>query len=127
MENTDKRMKNLRPQNTRTPEERRKVAAMGGKASAKKRKERKTIADALRQVLDEPTEKGGKMTRLEEISVRVVKNLYDRADVRDLKALAEILGEMEQKVVTDGTIKIEELPKGFTKEQAKDFIASMNK
>lgn len=100
---------------------------MGGKASAMKRRERKTLADALRKVLDEPTEKGSRVTKMDAIAIKSVKALYDKPTMKGLKILAEILGEMEQKVVTDGTIKIEELPKGLTKEQAKDFIASMNK
>lgn len=102
MESTDKRMNNLRPQNTRTPEERKKVASMGGKASARNRRERKTLADALRKVLDEPTEKGSRVTKMDAIAIKSVKALYDKPTMKGLKILAEILGEMEHKITASG-------------------------
>lgn len=92
---------NLKPQNTRTAEERKRIASMGGKASARKRRERKTIADALRSVLDEPLAKGSRQTRLDGISIKVVKKLFDNPDIRDMKVLAEILGEIKQTLTTD--------------------------
>jgi len=58
---------------------------------------RKTIADALRQVLDEPANTEG-VTRREAIIAKVVKRLYDDGDIRDLETLSKLLGEYEQKV-----------------------------
>ena len=51
---------NLKPNSERTPKERVELARKAGKASGKKRRERKTIADALRKVLDEPITKGSR-------------------------------------------------------------------
>lgn len=93
---------NLKPQNTRTPEERKRIAAMGGKASGRRKRERKSIAEALRKVLDEPIAKGSRQTKLDGISIKVIKNLFDNPDIRDLKVLAEILGEIKQTLTTDG-------------------------
>lgn len=93
---------NLVTQRERTPEERRRIASMGGKASGKKRRERKTIANALRAVMDEPIAKGEKKTKLEAIAVKVVKKLFDNPDIRDLKVLAEILGEVKQNIEANG-------------------------
>lgn len=87
---------NLKPNTERTPREREELARKAGKASGKKRRERKTIAEALRKILDEPIAKGSRQTRLGGISMKVIKKLYDDPDIRDLKTLAEILGELKQ-------------------------------
>ena len=75
---------------------------MGGKASAMKRRERKTLADALRKVLNEPTEKGSRVTKMDAIAIKSVKALYDKPTMKGLKILAEILGEMEHKITASG-------------------------
>ena len=93
---------NLKPQNTRTPEERKRIAAMGGKASGHRKRERKTIADALRKVLDEPIAKGSRQTKLDGISIKAIKKLFDNPDIRDVKVLAEILGEIKHTLTSDG-------------------------
>lgn len=87
---------NLKPNTERTPRERVELARKAGKASGKKRRERKTIAEALRKILDEPIAKGSRQTKLGGISMKVIKKLYDDPDIRDLKVLAEILGELKQ-------------------------------
>lgn len=46
---------NLRPMNTRTKEEQRKIATMGGKASGKARAMRKTFKEAINDQLDKAT------------------------------------------------------------------------
>ena len=46
--------KNLKPQNTRTKEEQREIARLGGKASGKVRREKSTIAKMLKQWADSP-------------------------------------------------------------------------
>lgn len=95
-------MQNLKPNSERTPEERRELARKAGKASGRKRKERKTIADALRKVLDEPLAKGSKQTRLDGIAIKAIKDLYDNPSVKKLKTLAEILGEFTQTIDAAG-------------------------
>ena len=93
---------NLKANSERTPKERVELARKAGKASGKKRRERKTIADALRKVLDEPITKGSRQTRLDGISIKVVKKMFDDPDIRDMKILAEIFGEIKQTLTTDG-------------------------
>ena len=93
---------NLKANSERTPSERIELARKAGKASGRRRRERKTIADALRKVLDEPITKGSRQTRLDGISIKVVKKMFDDPDIRDMKVLAEILGEIKQTLTTDG-------------------------
>lgn len=93
---------NLKPFGTLAEDVQRKIRSKGGKARAKKMKERKTIADALRKVLDEPIAKGSRQTKLDGISIKAIKKLFDNPDIRDVKVLAEILGEIKQTLTTDG-------------------------
>ena len=93
---------NLKPNSERTPKERVELARKAGKASGKKRRERKTIADALRKVLDEPIAKGSRQTRLDGISIKVIKKMFENPDIRDMKCLAEILGELKQTINAEG-------------------------
>ena len=93
---------NLKPNTERTPKERVELARKAGKASGKKRRERKTIADALRKVLDEPIAKGSRQTRLDGISIKVIKKMFENPDIRDMKRLAEILGELKQTINAEG-------------------------
>lgn len=104
---------NLIPVNLRAKDEQREIRSKGGKARAKKMKERKTIAEALKAVLDEPIAKGSRTTKLEGISMKVVKKLFDDPDIRDVKVLAEILGEIKQTINTEGmTLNITATDKG---------------
>lgn len=93
---------NLIPFGTLAEDVQREIQSKGGKARAKKMKERKSIAEALRKVLDEPLAKGSRQTRLDGISIKVVKKLFDNPDIRDMKVLAEILGEIKQTLTADG-------------------------
>lgn len=89
---------NIIPNSERTPQERQEIARAGGIASGKARRERKSIADALRLVLEERAAPGSDATRLDAIVAKVVKNLYDTGDIRDLKTLADLLGESVQNI-----------------------------
>ena len=93
---------NLRPFETLAEDVQREIRSKGGKARAKKIKERKTIADALRKVLDEPLAKGSRMTRLDGISAKALKQMYDNPRMKDIKILAEILGELTQNIKAEG-------------------------
>lgn len=93
---------NLKPFGTLAEDVQRDIRSKGGKARAKKMKERKTIAEALRKILDEPIAKGSRQTKLDGISIKVIKKLFDDPDIRDLKALAEILGELKQTINAEG-------------------------
>ena len=77
----------------------------GGIASAAAKKERRTLADTLRVVLEEKANDAG-LTRREAIVAKVVKRLYDEGDIRDLKILADVLGESEQTINLKGVAPI---------------------
>lgn len=93
---------NLKANSERTPSERIELARKAGKASGRRRRERKSIADALRKVLDEPIAKGSRQTRLDGISIKVIKKMFEDPDIRDMKCLAEILGELKQTINAEG-------------------------
>ena len=80
-------------------------AKRGGIASGKARRERKTLADTLRVVLEEKANDAG-LTRREANVAKVVKRLYDEGDIRDLKILADVLGESEQTINLKGVAPI---------------------
>ena len=86
--------------NLRTPttDEARQIGRKGGVASGRSRRKRKLIADALRKVLDEPMAHGTKQTKLEGIAIKTIKKLFDDPDIRDVKVLAEVLGELKQTI-----------------------------
>lgn len=93
---------NLRPSEYKLSQE---EAKRGGIASGKARRERKTLADTLRVVLEEKANDAG-LTRREAIVAKVVKRLYDEGDIRDLKILADVLGESEQTINLKGVAPI---------------------
>lgn len=92
--------KYLKPVNTLPPDEARKIRSMGGKARAEKLRERKTLAESIRMVLDERTPEG--MTKQEAIVAKCLANVYKSGDIRDIKVLAEILGEIKQTFSAEG-------------------------
>ena len=64
----------------------------GGIKSGETRRYNKSIADALRAILAEKID--GDVDKLDAITAKVVKKMFDNPDIRDLKVLAEILGEL---------------------------------
>lgn len=78
---------------------------------------RKTLASALRQVLDEKVSKDSEMTKLDAITIKAVKRLFEDPRIQDIKVLQEVLGESVTKVdLSSGeeALKIE-VSKGETK------------
>ena len=94
---------NLQP--VRSKEEAKERGRAGGIASGKARREQKTIADALRKVLEEPANETG-LTKREAIVARVIHRLRDKGDVYQLKVLADILGESEETINVKGVAPI---------------------
>lgn len=70
------------------------IRSMGGKARSAKIRERNTIADALRAVLAEQVP-NSEMTKQEFIIAKALTNLAHDPQLRDIKILAEILGELK--------------------------------
>lgn len=85
---------NLTAPPIRTSEEAARIGRLGGLASGESRRRKKTIAEALRKVLDEPVGEGG-ATRLDAITRNALQNLYKAPSMKGLKILAEILGELD--------------------------------
>lgn len=97
---------NLIPNSERTAKERQEIARKGGIASGEARREKKTLANALRVVLEERVGEGSDLTKREAIVAKVVKRLYDDGDIRDLKILADVLGESVQTIDLKGVAPI---------------------
>jgi hypothetical protein len=64
-------IENLKPQNMRTKEEQRKIAAMGGRASQKKQKEKKLMSDIYSDILAEQIS-GEKGIKLKDVVNRIL-------------------------------------------------------
>ena len=106
---------NLIDLRTRATEEQREIRSKGGKARAAQARERKTIASVLRMVLDEKTPEG--MTKQEALISKCITKVYKNGDIRDLKVIAELLGEVRQVIDAQGiTLNI------IASEQGKDNI-----
>lgn len=90
--------------NLRVPssEEAREYGKRGGIASGEARKARKTIAQALREVLAEELPSNPNMTKLDGIVGKTLESMYKKPSAKALKVLAEILGEMQINVHHEG-------------------------
>ena len=87
----------------------REIARKGGLARQEQAREERIIAKALRKVLDEPTDGGN--TRMDIIANNVLGRLASVGDIRDLKTLAELLGEYVDKRELTGKDGADLLPK----------------
>ena len=85
--------KDLKPLNTRTKDEQKQIATMGGKASGKARREKKLLKDTLEMLLELKDKKG--ITGQDKICLA----LYKRACGGDTKAFEVIRDTTGQKPV----------------------------
>lgn len=95
---------NLIPTNKRSKEEARAISSKGGINSGISRRQKKTIADCLRKVLDEEIilDNGDTITRKEAITAKIIQKMFKDPDIRDLKTLSELLGEFAEKMEIKG-------------------------
>lgn len=93
---------NLVPLNKRPKSEQREIQRQGGIANGAQRRERKTIAETLRKVLDETLPGDPSKTRREAIVEAIAGRTFKGGKAADLKILAEVLGEQVQKVEHTG-------------------------
>lgn len=86
--------KNLRPFNTLTESEQRRIRRKGGKASGAKRRQLKTLAEELRALLsvDIVSLKGRKMNTQTAISTALI-NAAIHGDVKAFNAIRDTLGQ----------------------------------
>lgn len=87
---------NLKPMNTRTKEEQKKIARMGGLASGKARAEYKDMRDSLREILTP------------EKSDKIMQMLEKKIEAGNLKAL-EIALKMMGSDISKGKEKLEQV------------------
>ena len=81
--------KNLKPQNTRTKSERRRIAALGGKKSGEARREKKKLREILEMLLERPE---GDCTTAEAISVALINKALS-GDVKAYETVRDTIGE----------------------------------
>lgn len=88
---------NLKPFSERTESEQREIRSKGGKASGEARRAKKTLADAIRAVLDEELP-GTNLTRREAIVVKTLERVYKNGKMDDLVKIAQLTGELQQNI-----------------------------
>lgn len=88
---------NLKPFSERTESEQREIRSKGGKASGEARRAKKTLADAIRAVLDEELP-GTNLTRREAIVVKTLERVYKTGKMDDLVKIAQLTGELQQNI-----------------------------
>lgn len=88
---------NLKPFSERSKEEARDMGRKGGKASGEARRAKKTLADAIRAVLDEELP-GTNLTRREAIVVKTLERVYKSGKMDDLVKIAQLTGELQQNI-----------------------------
>ena len=91
---------NLVRNEDRTPEQRKANASKGGIASGKARRKRRELREMLLQELYARIP-GSTMNKAEYIIARVIKELADHPNMKDLRTAFELVGELEQKVTID--------------------------
>lgn len=88
---------NLKPFSERTESEQREIRSKGGKASGEARRAKKTLADAIRAVLDEELP-GTNLTRREAIVIKTLERVYKNGKMDDLVKIAQLTGELQQNI-----------------------------
>lgn len=81
--------KNLKPQNTRTKSEQRRIAAIGGKKSGEARREKRRLREILEMLLERPE---GDCTTAEAISVALINKALS-GDVKAYETVRDTIGE----------------------------------
>lgn len=93
--------KNLRPFGTLTESEQREIRSKGGKASGKKRRERKLMAELLREALSQEVKTRAGETITHEVGV--IRGLILKAEAGDPRAIAlvlKMLGQMPKEQIS---------------------------
>ena len=94
--------KDLKPLNTRTKEEQKRIATMGGKASGEARREKKLLKDTLQALLELKDKKG--ITGQEQICLA----LFKKAKTGDTKAF-EVIRDTTGQIIQQ-KVQVENIP-----------------
>lgn len=101
--------KNLIPNSERTPEERKKIAAAGGRASGVSRRRKKSLKATMRAILDLPVTSQEDYARLSEIGISLEEydnqtlmlvGLFQAAAAGSVKAVHEIRSILQEQTET---------------------------
>lgn len=85
---------NLKPQNMRSPEERKAVASAGGKASGESRRRAKKFKEYIRQALNtEVTNKKGETALMKDAMAQQLLNQAMKGSLNAMKMVLELIGE----------------------------------
>lgn len=98
-------VKGLTIGNRFTKEDAKEIGRKGGLALGEANKRRRLLKEELREILDEETTKGSGITKMQAVIQNVLKNTLSKGTVKDLKIIAEVLGEMEINVNLNQTEK----------------------
>ena len=115
MANKHPNMENLKPQNTRTPEERKIIASMGGKAKIKKDRQLRTWKEIANIMLStSASDKNKELLKKynmigddADINAMIIYNLITQAlkgDINAIKELKEITGNKEAETININNI-----------------------
>ena len=77
----------------------------GGLTFGRNSERRRLLKEELRDILDEETTKGSGITKMQAVIQNVLKNTLSHGRAKDLKIIAEVLGEMEINVNLNQTEK----------------------
>ena len=105
-----KRAANLKPLNQRTPEERRRIGALGGKAAAETKRQAKTFREALNWALELPAMKGNPtvdairksfptITNRDAMVIAMCSEAVKKQNVRAFEAIRDTTGELPAQTV----------------------------
>lgn len=125
--------KNLRPQNTRTKEEQREIARMGGKASGIARRKKRTMQETLRFIATMPMKqgnvdslddlgtigkasKGANLTAGDQLGIKLFKKA-EKGDIKAMELFFKLLGEDN---MTNAVNPLENLAKDIEKFKDED-------
>lgn len=86
--------KNLKPLNTRSPEEVKEITSKGGYASGEVRRQKATMKKTLEMLLDEKNSKGKTFREL--TTLGLIKGAVD-GKAENYKIIVQLLGELEEK------------------------------
>ena len=82
------------------------TAKEAGRRSQQVQREKKTIADALRVAMYEPDPDNPKQTRLDAITGGAISQMMKNKNIVEIRVLADVLGELEQKIDHTGSIEL---------------------
>ena len=95
---------NLKPLNTRSPEEIREITSKGGYASAEVRRKKATMKKTLEMLLETTSKKSGNTYR-EDSTLGLIKGAIE-GKAENYKVILQLLGELEENITGTPSLNI---------------------